>query len=151
MQTEEQNAGEAWERGYDIVTLRSKVITTNGGLIPSQSELFTKAFNVQTFREFMIASSGVETSAAVDTRPINITAFSNQSGNEATLIAVTHSLQAFTFLYSSPNSQQSILHCVVQHLFILLASLVPRPSFLCMPCRLVKNQGLHTFSGKTCL
>ena len=62
----------------------------------------------------------------MDTRPINFSAFSNRSGNEATPIAVTHSLQAFTFLYSSPNSQQSILHCVVQHLFILLASRIPQ-------------------------
>ena len=56
----------------------------------------------------MIAPPCVETSAAVDTRPINFSAFSNRSGNEATLIAVTHSQQAFTFLYSSPSSQQSI-------------------------------------------
>ena len=34
MQTEEQNTGEAWERGYDIVALRSKVMITNGSLIP---------------------------------------------------------------------------------------------------------------------
>ena len=79
----------------------------------------------------------------LDTRPY-FSIFLNWSGNEVILIITSrHS----PYLSQIVNKVPSIVQFRI--FFILLASLVPKPNFLCTHPEIVEKCGLDTFNGKT--